>query len=230
MTSAVRVQVSERMDGGSAEVARGTRASYAMRRAAVLSYEQIMAGTGLLPRLARPLAVMPAPAPRAEAARAEVNEEKTEARMEESGGAKFRGVSAQELRGVSAQELARDPLAYPMSPARPPRAARPGYVVVDDTAQRRDALLADIEAAGRTKKQEAEEEGKGVDRLVVEPLEPVAERNGGPPRSVHGSVDVPERSMLTPSQRASLRRPETRLDRNKRPTFVTYTVDANGKK
>jgi hypothetical protein len=133
-----------------------TRASLEARRAAVLSYQQLVAGPVLSPTVARPPLSNQgmADAPR-----------------------------------ISAENLARDPLAHPMAPVRPERAAKRVYEVV---------------------------------------REPV----GGPPVTepryrgpVHGVAFHGVRSRLSPLQRAALRRTESRHELERKPDFVTYTVN-----
>ncbi len=245
MTSAIRLQ---RFGSQNLEQERGyeaeraaTRPSLARRRAAVLSYEQLVAGPGLLRRVARPVAVMPTPWPSpapspviASAPTTPVAPTASLAPMPASSQASF-GAPAPaptfaaevELASrISAAELARDPLAHPVAPMRPERAAKPAfkpvYELVTTESEPQRVEPAWVAAAAEPVREPQPE------LPVVEPVEPAAEpRHRG---SLHGGNENPVRSMLSPSQRAALRRPETRLDRDRRTTYVTYTVDTTGTK
>lgn len=192
MKSSARFQVLQGMNDRNGARATAPRAPYELRRAAVLSYEQLTRGTEPVREVAHPMAVMPSP-----------------------------GVRSQTPPRISAVALARDPLAHPFAPARPQRAARPFYIVdeaIDDKLFRPAAA----QAAPVESKSKAPT-AKNPEALVVEPVEPEAEpRHRG---SLHGGVENPVRSTLSPSQRAALKRPASLLDRNRQPTYVTHTVE-----
>jgi hypothetical protein len=219
----MRFEVLHGMDDRSDARGGKPKASFEMRRAAVLSYEEIVARPALLRRVARPLAVMPAPASRVDA------QPETASRVD----------SAPQ---PPAADLARDPLAYPAAPPRPERAAKPRYEVVVDSEDRQAAPAIDanhVAAQWRQAQTQAQiqtvEPAPSADLArtlqvnePIEPVEPVAEpRHRG---SLHGAAQNPVRSTLSPSQRAALQRPEKRVDRFGRTAYVTYTVDSSGKK
>ncbi len=215
MISSVRFQVLQGANDRRESEAGAARPSLAERRAALLSYEQLAAGRDLLRRVKRSLELMHEPASGAASAQAEV----AQAEVAHADIARVEVAQVDTGREVSAAVLARDPRAHPVAPARPQRATRPVYEVV--TEQLEDGEI----AAKPTKMQNQVIAGKKpLEALLVEPVEPAAEpRHRG---SLHGGVENPVRSMLSPSQRAALRRPETQFDRNGRQTYVTYTVDS----
>jgi hypothetical protein len=179
------------------------RESASVRRAAVLSYEETVAGAQpVLRRSSRTLAVMPAP------------------------DREDFGMHRDRLH----EELARDPLAHPVAPARPQRAAKPVYeVITEELYEERRESVAPAAPAAPAASVAKHDFGtvQELKAMVVEPVESSAEpRHRG---SLHGGVENPVRSMLSPSQRAAQRRPETKLDRNGRPSYVTYTVDTSRK-
>lgn len=180
----------------------GARLSAAIRRGAVVSYEQIVAGTELLRDVAPAVAVLVEPPHRVE-------------------------VAAQ----IIGEDLVRDPLAHPVSPLRPPGAAKPAYEVVPDPVEPGEIENVPVftrSGLTMTELTKGEELTSSQAALVVEPLEPAAEpRHRG---SIYGGVEKPVRSMLSPSQRMAAKRPETRLDQHRRPTYITYTGDDPGKK
>ena len=103
MANPLKFQVLQGIDARQGAMSGSPRASYESRRGTVLSYEQLVSGPGLLRRVVRPLAVMPARAARVEAAPR-----------------------------ISAADLARDPLAHPVYPARPQGAAKLVHEVVTE--------------------------------------------------------------------------------------------------
>jgi len=153
------------------------RAPIDRRRAAVLSYEQLVGGPDFSSMAERPLTLMPS-----------------------------LPVQVEAVPQISAEELVRDPPAHPVAPARPPRAVKVLYEVVAEPIDEVVTEPIHAEAVDTADGMTASVAVK-LDPLVIEPVVPAV------------------RASLSPSQRAVLRRPETRLDRNRRATYITYTVD-----
>jgi hypothetical protein len=166
------------------------RASLEARRAAVLSYQQIVGSRGSLPAVVRSVASMPRQSQRAEA-----------------------------VQRISAEALARDPLAHPMAPPRPSGAAKLVYEVVTEPIEAESWEPAKADALFL--------EQKWSDAAVERAI-PLAEpRYRG---SVHGGTFSGIRSRLSPSQRAALRKTESRRDFEREPAYITYTVNMRAAK
>lgn len=107
-----------------------------------------------------------------------------------------------------AEPVARDPRAYPVSPARVAGAARPTFEVVEEGAtEPKPAATAVPKTAA-------------LDSAVMAAIEPV-EPNVVARRS-------PKRSGLSPLQRAALHGADAKRDR--KGDYVTYTVEPGDRK
>lgn len=112
--------------------------------------------------------------------------------------------------------LARDPLAYPAAPPRP-QFARQATVVFLPPAPRPDVVPI---TSSRLESAETQ--------ATIDPIEP--EVDSTHPLSSRLAIEaaIPERSHLTPSQRAQQLRPAVTRDRNGRLTSVAYTIAPRG--
>lgn len=199
MTNTPRFQVLRGVERRYGAKAGTPRASLEMRRAAVMSFEQLVSGTGESSPVARTEAVLPDPKVPMQATRMPPQ--------------------------ISATALARDPRAHPAVPPRPQAAARNAFSIMPDDHVPQLAQQAQGEAAATSTKGEGAAKAANP-KLSIDPEEPAAEpQHRG---AAHGAATLPERSRLSPSQRAASKRPALQLDRNGRPAFITYTVDATG--
>jgi uncharacterized protein involved in exopolysaccharide biosynthesis len=114
------------------------------------------------------------------------------------------------------EPVARDPLAHPISPPRPPNAARPIIESSSDPVPGdRPAPRPQFVPARRPR-----ESASTSSHPPLEPIEPRADLAQFPMRP----PELVQRARLTPSQRAVLQRRGTTRDRNGRQTDVTYTA------
>ncbi len=122
--------------------------------------------------------------------------------------------------------IARDPRAYPTSPARVAGAAKPLIKATDGNAVPVVATVVEAVQPQKVATVSPTFEPTEAYLAPIEPPEPL-------PESRHRSVlrgPEPERSRLSPSQRAALLRPDSKLDRDGRQTVVSHTSDPRDRK
>ena len=125
-----------------------------------------------------------------------------------------------------ADPIARDPRAYPTSPARVAGAAKPIIKATDGNAVPVLATAAEAVEPQKVAMMSPTFDPAEAYLSPIEPQEPL-------PESRHRSVlrgPEPERSRLSPSQRAALQRADSKLDRDGRQAFVSYTADPRDRK
>ncbi len=115
------------------------------------------------------------------------------------------------------EPVVRDPLAHPISPPRPPNAARPVIESSSDPVPGDRPVPKPHFVPARKPRESA---STSIAHPPLEPIEPRADLAQFPVRP----PELVQRARLTPSQRALLQRRGTTRDRHGRETYVTYTV------